>query len=447
MDKSDNRRYIPLPRLWLCLAIMLLAAATTVQSQTQSSPQPAQPPAVAASVNEVDIVLPQLDAAVTQMFTGSSLKWLIDRELVRQEAARNDVSLTDEQLKEYMARSESQHTLQQQAGRLGLDANSYRSRMAFEALLEVLAEQFRQRLILMEARAYYEAHKSSFTSGPAVHVLELVTDDIRMAYLATERIKSGEQFITVAQELSMENQESGGDLGWMAPEDYHLTEQINSLEISEVSPPIAEGNRYYVLCVKDRVADKPLEFEDVREDLTGLIATMSRMDFSDDDYLELLARRADIRINRQPLQFLNDYYRELQIIHVIVDEQRVALTAPVVRLASGGLMVPLKPICQALHATVTWDEASQSLLAETRAGQVTVTAESASVEVGKTEPTAADMAEAAQLRDGVLYAPPRDILEPLGASVEWDAVRNRLVITSPRCPDETGDVTGLELEH
>ena len=78
---------------------MLLAAATTVQSQTQSSPQPAQPPAVAASVNEVDIVLPQLDAAVTQMFTGSSLKWLIDRELVRQEATRNDASLTDDQLK------------------------------------------------------------------------------------------------------------------------------------------------------------------------------------------------------------------------------------------------------------------------------------------------------------------------------------------------------------
>lgn len=446
MVKSGDRHF-SLTHLLLCLLMVLCAAAGLAQPQSPVPPLEPPPPAVAASVNAVDIMVSQLDTTLVQMFLGPALKRMIDRELVRQEATQQGISLSDDQLSEFIAGAEASIPKVRRAGREGFSAESYRSEMAFQALLELLTAKFRERLTLMEARAYHEAHKSSFAAGPRIHVFELVTDEIKMAYLATERIRSGEEFTKVAADVSAENQESGGDLGWMVPDDYHLAERIAEMQVGEISPPFAVGDLYYVVHLRARTDDEPVSFDEVREELTSLIAATPRMSFTTEDYLELLSRRANIEVKHQAVQFLNEYYRDLHNIRVVVDDKQVQLTTPVVRLASGGLLVPMKPIMQALHATLTWDEETRSLTAQNPAGKVTVTAESASIEVGKTDLTEVEISEAAQLRDGVLYAPPREILNALGAAIEWDGVRNQLAISSPECPETTVEGGGLQLER
>ncbi len=423
------------------LAFGGLAQLAVAQDQPPTEPEP---PPVAVRVNSAEITLDQVEASLPQAFTGPALKRLIDRELVRQEAARLNVAVTEEQIAAHIAAADTQMPAVRRAGRRGLSVEALKAQMRYEALLGVLISNFRTRLIAQEAEAYYEANKSKFPAGPQVHIHELVTTDIKQAYVATERIKSGEEFATVAAELSMENQEAGGDLGWMAVEDYHLADELATMGSGEVSTPIAKGDKYYIVYVRARADDRSATFEEVQDGLFALFAGTPRMNFSEEEYLELLARRANIQVTHPPLQYLNAYYNDLKRIRVCVGGKELKPAIPVTRLESGHLLLPLKPVLQQMDATLSWVQQTQSLIARNKLGKVQVTVGSKLAQVGLTEVSEVEMSEAPQLREGVLFGSPRVIIEALGGSVTWDGVCNSLEITAPTPPEDTAG--GLQVE-
>jgi hypothetical protein len=120
---------------------------------------------------------------------------------------------------------------------------------------------------------------------------------------------------------------------------------------------------------------------------------------------------------------------------VLVAGEDVELPTPVVRLDSGHLLVPLKPVLQRLDATLTWDPQEQSLIAQNKLGTVRVSVGSTEAEVGQKDVQIARLRVAPQLRNGHLFGPMPTIVEALGGSVAWDGVRNVLRLTpavSPR---------------
>ncbi len=439
--RSSGKRLLLVSMLVLGLLLGGLAQIAVAQDEPPTEPEP---PAPAVRVNSAEITVTQLEEALPKGFTGPALKQLIDRELVRQEAARLNVAVTEEQIAAYIAAADTQMPTLRRAGREGLSTEALKTQMRYQALLHTLMSQFRTRLIEREAKTYYEANKSKFSAGPQVHIHELVTTDIKQAYVATERIKSGEQFAEVAAELSMENKQSGGDLGWMAPQDYHLANEIATMGTGEVSMPIAKGGKYYIVYVKARADAKPAAFEQVKDELVALLAGTPRMNFSDDEFLELLARRANIEVTHEPLQYLNAYYNDLKRIRVCVAGEEVKPPTSVVRLESGHLMIPLKPVLQEMEATLSWIHQTQSLVARSRLGKVQVSVGSKLAQVGLVQTSEIEMSEAPQLREGVLFGSPRVIIEALGGSIYWDGVRNLLEVTPPTYPEDTPG--GLQVE-
>jgi len=439
--KSSGKRLSLVAVVVLGLLLGDFAQIAVAQDEPPTQPEP---PAPAVRVNSAEITVAQVEEALPKGFAGPALKQLIDRELVRQEAARLNVAVTEQQIAAYITAGETQMPTLRRAGREGLSVQALKAQSAYRALLHKLMSQFRTRLIEREAKAYYEANKSKFSAGPQVHIHELVTTDIKQAYVATERIKSGEAFAKVAAELSMENKESGGDLGWMAPEDYHLADEIATMGAGEVSTPLAEGDKYYIVYVNERADDKPATFEQAKDELLALLASTARMNFSEDEYLELLARRASIKVTHQPLQYLNAYYNDLKRIRVCVGGKEVKLPTALVRLKSGHLLIPLKPVLQQMETTLSWIHQTQSLVARNRLGKVTVSVASKLAQVGLVETSEIEMSEAPQLREGVLFGSPRVIIEALGGSIYWDGVRNLLEITPPTYPEDT--TGGLQLE-
>ena len=427
----------------LVLGLLLGGLAQIAVAQDEPPPEP-EPPAPAVRVNSAEITVAQVEEALPKDFTGPALKQLIDRELVRQEAARLNVAVTEEQIAAYIAAAETQMPALRRAGREGLSTEALKTQMRYQALLHTLISQFRARLIEREAKAYYEANKSKFSAGPQVHIHELVTTDIKQAYVATERVKSGEEFAKVAAELSMENKQSGGDLGWMAPEDYHLADEIAPMGTGEVSTPIAEGDKYYIVYVKARADDKPATFELAKDELIAMLASTPRMNFSEGEYVELLARRANIEVTHEPLQYLNAYYNDLKRIRVCVGGEEVKPPTPVVRLASGHLLIPLKPVLQQMEATLSWIHQTQSLVARSKLGKVKVSVGSKHAQVGLEETSEIENSEAPHLREGALFGSPRVIIEALGGSIYWDGVRNLLEVTPPTSPEDAAG--GLQVE-
>ncbi len=416
--------------------MMVLALVTSVPAVMAQQPEPeiAEPVATAAQVNSATITVAQLEEVRGKSLPGPVLKRLIDHELIRQEATKLNVSLTPDDVTAHMAEVEEVVRLRA-AGRKGLSMTAYRSEMEWSALLHTLTDAFRNTMIEDGARAYFEAHKSELSAPGEVHVGEIVTADIKDAYVATERLRQGEEFSKVASEMSLEDEGSGGDLGWVKLSEYHLADTVEAMDVGQISRPVADNEKYYIVYLQERGDRVPASFEDVRVEIRALVAHAPEMNFSDDDYLELLARRANISIKYEGVAYLNAYYTDLSRIRVLVAGEDVELPTPVVRLDSGHLLVPLKPVLQRLDATLTWDPQEQSLIAQNKLGTVRVSVGSTEAEVGQKDVQTARLRVAPQLRNGHLFGPMPTIVEALGGSVAWDGVRNVLRVTpavSPR---------------
>jgi hypothetical protein len=90
------------------------------------------------------------------------------------------------------------------------------------------------------------------------------------ANAAVDRLKKGEDFDAVARELSMSASKSlGGDLGRVEPSDLNpaLSAAIANLRPGEVSAPIPVEGGYWILKVRERMADEVTAFDQVKERL------------------------------------------------------------------------------------------------------------------------------------------------------------------------------------
>lgn len=413
------------------LAVLAVMVAAQAGAQTPAPPPAPSPPPTAATVNAAVITVPELTDPLLDEFAGLQLKRLIDRELVRQEADHLGIALTDQDIAEYIAGAGTQDPMPLMAGRAGLSVAAYEHHLRHQALLDALYTDFRDKHLLRAAKAQFEATGSSMGVGPRVHVYEIVCTDIKQAYLAVERIKGGEPFLIVASELSTRNSETGGDLGWVHPDDYHLPAELARMAVGEVAGPLSQHGEYFVVYKADFVADRPAQFDDVKSQLLSEISAKPNMQFDAGDYLELLARRAQIRVTYQPLEHLNDYYTALARIRVLVDGRELSLPNPPVRVKGGQMLIPVKPVLQQLDAALTWDAEQMSLTVQRKENSIRMTAGSEKALVGVEDPAEIDMGLAAELREGMLFAPPRPIIEAVGGEVDWDAVRNALLIFSP----------------
>lgn len=416
-----------------------LAARPCPAQAPPAPPAPVPPQPTAATVNAAVITVPDVTESLADEFAGLQLKRLIDRELVRQEAEQLGVTVTEQEVADYVASIGAEGPMVLAAGRAGLSVDAYEHELRHQALLEALFESFREKHLLRAAKAHFDAAGGSIGTGPRVHVYEIVCTDIKQAYLALERIKGGEPFLIVASELSIRNSESGGDVGWLHPDDYHLSADLARMAVGEIGGPILQGEEYFVIYKAEFVADQPAEFEEVKSQLMTEMATKATMQFDAQDYLELLARRAQIRITYQPLGYLNQYYAELEHIRVLVDGRELQLPNPPFRAKSGQTLIPIKPVLQQLDAALTWNAEKMTLTVQRKENAIHITAGSQKATVGVQNPVEIDMGLAAELREGMLFAPPRPVIEAVGGAVDWDAVRNALLIFSPESLEETDD--------
>ncbi len=106
------------------------------------------------------------------------------------------------------------------------------------------------------------------TEWQASHILVSSEEE---AKAAKERIDGGEEFATVAEELSSDpgSAANGGDLGWFGPGQMvpPFEEAVGSLEKGEVSEPVQTDFGWHIISLSDsRIASKP-SFEEVEPQL------------------------------------------------------------------------------------------------------------------------------------------------------------------------------------
>lgn len=140
-----------------------------------------------------------------------------------------------------------------------------------------------------DARAYYEAHKQSFTTPSDVTLREIVVnrpvtpaginvaqdDEARTrAEEARRRAVAGEPFARLAADLSDgPSKANGGLIGPISREELApaLQEQIDRMQIGGVTEVMATPRGYQILMLEARTETRVRSFEDARSDISNAV--------------------------------------------------------------------------------------------------------------------------------------------------------------------------------
>jgi len=267
----------------LMLLLLLLAAACSVGGSGVSSPTAetvnvelsaqsnpplptipvnAQGVPIVARVNGVEITQAELDKALARSqqedtaadldaLRSSILGTLIEQELIVQEASKEQIVVTDEQVEaefqSLKAQAGSDAVWQQWLAQNQYTEAEFRATLRPSILTGILRDRVTQNIPenVMQVRA---RHILVETEAQANEILV--------------RLQNGEDFAVLAASFSKDNstRDRGGDLGWFADGELFETavsQVAFSLEPLQIAGPVASGLGYHVIQTLER-AELPL---------------------------------------------------------------------------------------------------------------------------------------------------------------------------------------------
>jgi peptidyl-prolyl cis-trans isomerase SurA len=275
------------------------SSAEPARRQTAAAPPAAktapgqQPPAggapqlgIAAVVNDEVISVFDLVSRVRMVMISSNiadtpetrqriapqvLRSLIDEKLQLQEAKRQSVTATDEELNKGLEQIEKQNNMR--SGQLneflktrGLDRGQLVDQLTASIVwTKLVKRQAAQTASISDAEIDDSLKRVKEHAGePQSRVAEIFLavdnpaqdDEVRqLAERLTAQMKQGARFSAVARQFSQSATAAvGGDIGYVRPDQLapELGKAVTTLRPGELSPPVRTGGGYYLLLVLDR---------------------------------------------------------------------------------------------------------------------------------------------------------------------------------------------------
>lgn len=279
------------------------AGASGEPAAPQGSPAAVVVDRIAAVVNNEVITLSEVDSqlpgpTVSQeeraRLRRETLDRLIEATLVSQEAARANITVTDQEVDAEMAAVREREKLSEEEfiralAQEGLTLTEYRSRLRDNIRrAKVVSRMVRGSLTIPDARLreYYEQHKDRFTP-PATLRLRLLllpldrdATDAERAVVRAEaqalrlQAVSGEPFEALVKAHSKgPAAEEGGDLGTVRAGqlDPRFEAAVKGLKPGQVSPPVVLESGVALLQLVERSGGEPEPFEKVRDQIYRIL--------------------------------------------------------------------------------------------------------------------------------------------------------------------------------
>lgn len=283
----------------LGLGLGLLAGGSAVSAQparqrTAAMPAPTPAPAerpsgdmrIAAVVNDDVISVYDLGERMRMVtvssniqdtpdtrkrIAGQVLRGLIDEKLQLQEAKKQSISATDDEINNALGQLEKQNNMQ--SGQLeqflkarGIDRNALVTQLTASIVWAKLVRRKASQSMELSDEEIEENLKRmrEHANEPQTRLAEIFlavdnpAQEEEVKHLAerlTEQMKQGARFSAVAQQFSQSATAAvGGDIGYVRPDQLapELAKAIGNMKPGELSPPVRTGGGYYLLLVLDR---------------------------------------------------------------------------------------------------------------------------------------------------------------------------------------------------
>ncbi len=232
------------------------------------------------------------------------LEDLIQKKILLQEAAREGLVVTDEELEREILKLKSHYTekaFQQVLEERKIDYVAWRELKRANLLVDRLIREKRfPEIEVPEAslRDYYDQHLKEFTQPEAVKVRQILTDTQEKAEAILKRLQMGENFASLARSLSIApDRRRGGDLGFFSrgtfPKEFEV---CFDLKEGELSPIVSSLYGFHIFKLIEKRVETPVPFEDVKAQIEGWLIEKAREE-AFQSYYQNLRQHSAVEVN------------------------------------------------------------------------------------------------------------------------------------------------------
>jgi peptidyl-prolyl cis-trans isomerase SurA len=234
------------------------------------------------------------------------LDTLIDRTLTRQEAARQKISISDDEVQSAIDNFKRQNGLDQEAFEKGLEVEGisleeYRERVRENFMQSLLVNRvIRSRIIVTqtEIETYYHAHPEKFKGEKKYHLRNILAASESEAAHVLSRLDQGLSFPEAARQFSAApNAGDGGDLGVFDIDTFNdaVKAAVKSLKKGEYSRVISTNQGFQIIFVEEILDAGGKTLEQAREEIQDILyREQAEEKFA--RWIESLKKNAHIRI-------------------------------------------------------------------------------------------------------------------------------------------------------
>jgi len=289
-------------------ALRVVAVAPLLIVCALAAAQDELPPDVAAKINDEVILTKEVTDRTLRLHGQQELRTLIYYRLVEQEAERQGVVVTAEQVEAEIEkiRKRTGDRFDQYVASLGLTEKLLPDQIRHELYIrELIGKNIT--VTEQEIEQFYNAEENQarFHQPEKVRFRQIVTETKERAQDALKALKGGADFAEVVKQYSVDevSRRLGGDIGLDLPKGVlkaewkPLEDAAFALPLSEVSDPIQVGNKWVIIEVTAKYAAKNVLLEQVHDEIRDEIFK-AKLDEKARTWMSDLFSKARKEINR-----------------------------------------------------------------------------------------------------------------------------------------------------
>lgn len=260
------------------------------------------------------LILAGIVLAVSRLGSGGKIAAVVNGELITTQQVEERMSRLNPSAraaikndpKRLLQEMITETILLQEARRRGLERDLGVRELLKEAkrqillgrLLEVVRESAAVEVTAQEVSQFYQENEKRFVEPDTFRASHILVAEEAMAKNAIERVKKGEPFAKVAEELSLDvSKERGGDIGFFTkgqlfPEFEAACEEMKP---GELSPVVKTPLGYHVILLTERKASRQVPLEEAQDQIRSKIAAAKKQQSLENSVHEI-RQKAQIRI-------------------------------------------------------------------------------------------------------------------------------------------------------
>lgn len=314
--------------LALPLAAVLVVSLLALAGCTTDKDVIARVNGQAVKASDVQTQLDQMKKSSPQTFTGTEgpkrelefkakiLESLIQLELIKQASKDLGVSVTTQQVDDYIKQLETQYGgatgLADAMKQSGITMDQLKSSVTNRLMVDAVGKKVAKAGTVTEAEmlAYYDKNVGTFKTGPQVHAEHILfaTSDKATAQKTFDQVKDGADFAALAKKLSTDpgSKDKGGDLGWAAPTQYvpEFAKAVQEMKVDEVRLVSTQFGWHVIKLLGTKPASQQT-FDEVKDQIKQILTQQGQSD-AFTKYVAELKKKAKIEILDPELKKLVD---------------------------------------------------------------------------------------------------------------------------------------------